>query len=72
MEKPMPTYQVQLWLNGQWDHKDYQKVDAPTARAAAERLCGSQLREQGSLHQIRARVRLLGDLQSTATVFYEV
>ena len=30
----MTTFQVQLWPNGKWDGKDYQGVEAKTAKEA--------------------------------------
>lgn len=68
----MQAYRVQLWPNGEWDRKDYQTVEAATPKAAAGMLCGCPLRERGSLHQIRAQVRLSGDFKNAATIFYEV
>jgi hypothetical protein len=69
----MQTWQVQLWPNGTWDGKPYQRVDADSAKEAAERLYGSPLVEAGQMHKIRARVRPLiasGAIQQP-TVFYE-
>jgi len=69
----MPTWQVQLWPDGEWDGKPYQKVDAASAKAAAEQLHGGPLTEVGSMYKIRAQVRPLiasGKVVSP-TVFYE-
>lgn len=67
----MSLFQVQLWPNGKWDGKDYQKVDAESAKEAAEKLYGSTLSERGSNFKIRARVRRLGDIKTTGSIFYE-
>ena len=69
----MPTWQVQLWPDGKWDGNPYEKVDAGTAKAAAEYLYGGSLSEVGSMHKIRAQVRPLiaGGHVVTPTVFYE-
>lgn len=69
----MTIFQVQLWPNGKWDGKDHQKVEAATAKDAAEKLYGSSLRDKGSNYKnpIRAQVRALGDLSSHPTVIYE-
>jgi hypothetical protein len=44
----MAVFQVQLWPNGKWDGKDYQRVEAKTAQEAAEKLYGGPLSEKGS------------------------
>jgi hypothetical protein len=67
----MSLFQVQLWPNGKWDGKDYQKVEAESAKEAAEKLYGSALSESGSNFKIRARVRRLGDIKTTGSIFYE-
>lgn len=69
----MPTWQVQLWPNGKWDEKPYQKIDAASAKEAAEKLHGGALTEVGSMGKIRAQVRpLIANGQVvTPTVFYE-
>jgi hypothetical protein len=66
------TYQVQHWPNGQWSPEhNWRKVDAGSAKEAAEKVCGLPLRQQGHLAQLRARVLKLGDLkQRSATQFY--
>jgi hypothetical protein len=69
----MQTWQVQLWPNGKWDGKLYQRVDADSAKEAAERLYGSPLVESGQMDKMRAQVRPLmptGAIQQP-TVFYE-
>jgi cysteinyl-tRNA synthetase len=63
------TYWVQLWPNGEWDRKPYQRVNAITPKEAAEKLHGGLLRETGGRHQIRAQVRITG--QSSGIAFYE-
>src|SRR5262249_40959768 len=63
------TYWVQLWPNGKWDGKPYQRVNAITPKEAAEKLHGGPLRETGGSHQIRAQVRIAG--QSSGIAFYE-
>ncbi len=66
------TYQVQHWPDGQWSPThNWRKVEAATAKEAAEKVCGLALREQGTLAQLRARVLTLGDFkQRSATPFY--
>ena len=66
------TYQVQHWPNGQWSPMDnWCKIEAATAKQAAEKVCGLPLRETGRLAQLRARVLRFGDLkQRSATSFY--
>jgi hypothetical protein len=64
-------YQVQLWPNGKWDEKDYQKIEASAAKEAAEKLHGGPLSEHGSNYKIRARVRQLGDTKTPGWIFYE-
>jgi hypothetical protein len=44
----MATFQVQLWPDGKWDGMPYQKVEAATAKEAAEKLYGQPLKETGS------------------------
>jgi hypothetical protein len=67
----MPTFQVQLWPDGKWDGKPYQKVEATTAKEAAEKLLGQPLKEAGSNHQIRAQVRRLTYRSGNSAIFYE-
>jgi hypothetical protein len=59
----MQTYQVQLWPDGRRDGKDYQQVQADSAKEAAEKLYGHPLKETGTNYQIRAHVRsiIFGD-----------
>ena len=66
------TYQVQHWPNGQWSHEhNWKKVEAASEKAAAEKVCGRTLKQNGTLAQLRARVLTLGDLkQRSATPFY--
>jgi hypothetical protein len=66
------TYQVQHWPDGQWSPAhNWCKIEAATAKEAAERVCGLSLTEHGRLTQLRARVLALGDLkQRSATPFY--
>ena len=63
--------QVQLWPDGKWDGKDYQKIEGDSAQEASEKLYGNALSSKGSNYKIRAQVRRLGDIKSTATIFYE-
>jgi hypothetical protein len=67
-------YQVQHWWNGQWDRtQNWRKVEASTAKEAAEKVCGRVLSEAGRHSQLRARVLKLGDLrQPSAMEFYAV
>lgn len=69
-EVGMETYQVQLWPDGKWDGKPYQKVEARSEKDAAEKLYGSPLVAQGSMYKIRARVRPLSRMSRMATIFY--
>jgi hypothetical protein len=67
-------YQVQHWPNGQWN-RDYnwRKIEAGSAKEAAEKVCGLALTEAGRLTQLRARVLAIGDRkQRTATQFFAV
>jgi hypothetical protein len=65
-------YQVQHWRNGQWDRtQNWRKVEAASAKEAAERVCGRALSEAGRHSQLRARVLTFGDLrQRSAMEFY--
>ena len=67
------TYQVQHWPNGQWSlEHNWKKVEAASAKEAAEKVCGRALKQDGKLAQLRARVLALGDLkQRSATPFYD-
>ena len=67
------TYQVQHWPNGQWSlEHNWKKVEAASAKEAAEKVCGRALKQDGKLAQLRARVPALGDLkQRSATPFYD-
>jgi len=69
----MPTWQVQLWPGGKWDGKPYQKVDATSAKEAAEQLHRGPLIEVGSMYKIRAQVRSLIATTTVVSpiVFYE-
>jgi hypothetical protein len=66
------TYQVQHWPNGQWSPMDnWCKIEAASAKEAAEKVCGLALTDQGTLARLRARVLAFGDLkQRSATAFY--
>jgi hypothetical protein len=66
----MAIFQVQLWPNGKWDGSDYQKVEAGSAREAAERAYGSALTETGSNYKIRALATSLSDKKGSSTVFF--
>jgi hypothetical protein len=65
-------YQVQHWPNGQWSREyNWRKVEAGSAKEAAEKVCGLALTEAGRLAQLRARVLAFGDRkQRSATEFY--
>jgi hypothetical protein len=67
-------YQVQHWPDGQWNREyNWRKVEAATAKEAAEKVCGLALTEAGRLTQLRARVLAIGDRkQRTATQFFAV
>jgi hypothetical protein len=66
------VYQVQHWPNGEWDpNHNWRKIEAGSAKEAAEKVCGLALAEGGRLAQLRARVLKLGDLrQRTAKEFF--
>jgi hypothetical protein len=66
------TYQVQHLPNGQWSREhNWKKVEAASAKEAAEKVCGRALKQDGKLAQLRARVLTLGDRkQRSATEFY--
>jgi hypothetical protein len=66
------VYQVQHWRDGQWDRQqNWRKVNASSAKEAAEKVCGRALSEAGRHSQLRARVLKLGDLrQRSAAEFY--
>ena len=66
----MAIFQVQLWPDGQWDGKDYQRVEAMTKKDAAEKMYGRPLSESGSMNQIRAQVHDMVS-RGVATVFYD-
>ena len=67
-------YQVQHWRDGQWDRaQNWRKVEASSAKEAAEKVCGRALSEAGRHSQLRARVLKFGDLrQRSAMEFYAV
>jgi hypothetical protein len=68
------VYQVQHWPEGQWNREqNWRKVEAASAKEAAEKVCGLALRETGRLAQLRARVLTFGDRkQRIAAQFYAV
>ena len=46
------TYQVQHWPNGQWSlEHNWKKVEAASAKEAAEKVCGRALKQDGKLAQ---------------------
>jgi len=67
-------FQVQHWRNGQWDREqNWRKVEASSAKEAAEKVCGRVLSGAGRHSQLRARVLTFGDLrQRSAMEFYAV
>ena len=67
----MQIFQVQLWPDGKWDGKPYQKVEAATAKEAAEKLYGKPLKESGSNHLIRAQVHGSSAKRELPLIFYE-
>jgi hypothetical protein len=56
----MALYRVQLWPGGKWDGQPYQEIEAHSAKEAAEKVHGGPLNEEGGHHQLRGRVRPLG------------
>ena len=66
----MPKYKVQCFTYDAADGKGFQEIDAPNARAAAEKVCGGPMRSSQEQHgQLRARVRLVSDPRQEQ-VFY--
>jgi hypothetical protein len=67
-ELKMGTFQVRLFPNG----GDYQKVEAKTAKEAAEKLYDRELSEVGSQHQLRVLVhRMKWPRDPSPTLFYD-
>jgi hypothetical protein len=66
----MALYLVQLWPEGKWDGQPYQRVEAGSAKEAAEKLHGGPLSEVGGHGQMRAQVRPLG--LGSPMAFYEL
>ena len=50
---------------------DYEKVEAASAREAAEKRYGRELSEIGSNHQLRAMVHAIVWRRGPATLFYD-
>ncbi len=67
----MSIFQVRLWPEGKYDGEPYRKVEAATAREAAEKLYGRPLNEAGSNCQIRAQVHSLDAFRRQTKIFYE-
>ena len=60
-------YLVQKWLDGKAG--TWQRIAANSKLDAAEQVTGIKLRTVGRLRDLRARVRVVGDL-SNETTFY--
>ena len=63
----MRDYLVQKWFDGKADR--WQEISANSELEAAERVVGTNLRTAGKLGELRARVRVVGNL-SKETAFY--
>jgi hypothetical protein len=62
----MSTFQVRLFPEG-----EYEKIDARTAKEAAEKKFGRDLYEVGSNHQLRAMVHpMIWPRRPSAILFY--
>jgi hypothetical protein len=48
-------------LGEKWDGEPYKKVDARSAKEAAEKLYARPLQERGNRYQLRAQVRIAGE-----------
>ena len=68
----MPIFQVQIRPDARWDKQPYKRVEAATAKEAAEKLFGHSLQENGAMGQIRARVHSLGGPRGNGSIFYEL
>jgi hypothetical protein len=63
----MGTFQVRLFPDG-----EYQKIEAATAKEAAEKLYGRQLSEVGGNRQVRVMVhKMVWPRSPNAILFYE-
>ena len=60
-------YIVQIWSDGK--AKAWQRISADSELDAAELVTGAKLRTVGKLGELRARVRVVGDLKKE-TAFY--
>ena len=66
----MAIYRVQLWPNGQCDGKSI-KVEADSAKAAAETAHGRTLLTYGTQENIRAQVEHYSVFPNKPVPFYE-
>jgi hypothetical protein len=65
----MTIFQVRRFLDG----GDYEKVEAQTAKEAAERLYGRPLSEVGSMHQLRMLVHaMIWPRRPSPMLFYDL
>jgi hypothetical protein len=64
----MTVFRVQIWPKGARP-KAYEKVEADSERAAAEKLYGKPLSEEGMLHQLRAIVRPIDQTRETVSLY---
>jgi hypothetical protein len=67
MRKMTHDYIVQKWSDGK--ASAWQRISADSELEAAERVTGIKLRKVGKLGDLRARVRVVGNL-SQETAFY--
>jgi hypothetical protein len=65
----MQKYLVEVWTDGKAG--DWQEITAGSEHEAAERVIGIQLKASGMPGELRAHVRLAGDIRTgVATRFY--
>jgi hypothetical protein len=64
----MAIFRVLVWLNGKRAGNKYKKVEADSAKDAAEKSYGGALYTEGSFGQIRAEVKPMGI--GGPTIFY--
>jgi hypothetical protein len=62
-------YIVQLWSNGKAG--EWEEISADSELEAAEKTAGTKLRMVGKLGELRARVRVVGNLDNETTFYAE-